>query len=814
MKEESLGDLVWAYPKKKRTARLYFFWAFSKIYKLVMPLLWLAVRIQNAINTKRPPSAAPARLDRSYVDDGRYDYGLSQPKGHGVKCERNIEIPVRDGTRLRADVYRPDIPGRFPVIMAEAPYPRYQKIHVGVDDNGGVGTRYWYFEQANPEYWVPRGYVYVSVSARGYGGSGGLTSVLDYQEMEDYYDAIEWAAQQPWSDGNIGLYGISYYAVSQYWVAGLHPPHLKAIVPWEGLVEPYRDIGYRGGIPCLFSLLFAAGGQVLANNIFRSRNYLRTFLHNPLFNDIWDYGIGAPSRPKGSTPAVRDGLAEIDIPMLSVGNLNDPDLHLQGNVYAFKMTRSPHKKLRLYTGTHWGSAYQPWANRTVLRFFDHWLKGMDTGIDKEPAVDVELRTGPDTFTHLYGDTWPLQQTLWTKYYLDARKKTLSTQEPRKESSVVAEFTVDPVAGNSDQVTFLSEPLAQDLQVAGPLNARLWVSSSERDVDLTLEVRDFDQDGRETRFAYYIPGKPDEPVTRGWQRASLRALDPQRSEPHQPYHLYTRNEWLTPGVPVPVDVEIWPTGMLFKAGHRIALTVHCGPHHRPGEVVYSAKLLPFSSKTKDIKAPAYQTFSPESGLTRIYTGGERSSWLELPVIPADPAPVHNVTLRDVAFAPARVSGGMGDRFQWTNQGEDYHSVTESSGLGLWDSQLVRGKRSHNPETWWTKVPWAGTFNYRDEVSGFEGSIEIPPRVTLSSPGGSQVKVELGAEPPPEGMAFDVQLRAGDGEWETVQEATRDTWITLGSLSSGKYAVRSRLRGLDKAEAAATGWSPPATFDVNR
>jgi predicted acyl esterase/plastocyanin len=813
MKRESLGNLVWTYPKKKRTARLYFFWAFSKVHKVVIFFLWGLVKIQNAAMSKQPPSSAPVPADRSYVDDGRYDYGLSQPTGYGIKSEHNIEIPVRDGTKLRADLYRPDGPGRFPVIMAEAPYPRYQKIHVGVDDNGGVGTKYWYFEQANPEYWVPRGYIYISLSARGYGGSGGHTSVLDYQEIEDYHDAIEWAAEQPWSDGNIGLYGISYYAVSQYWVAGLHPPHLKAIVPWEGLVEPYRDIGYRGGIPCMFSVFFAAGGQIIANNQFESKAYLKSFLDNPLFNEIWEYGIGALSRPKDSTPAVRDVVSEIDVPMLSVGNLNDPDLHLQGNVYAFKIARSPYKKLHLYTGTHWGSAYQPWANRTVLRFFDHWLKGTDTGIESEPAVNVELRTGPDTFTHVFGDTWPLERTQWTKYHLEAEDKTLSTVEPEKESSVEAKYTKDPVAGNSDQITFLTEPLPQDVQVAGPLSAHLWVSSSESDVDLTVEVRDFDENAHETRFAYYIAGMPDEPVTRGWLRTSLRALDPDRTLPHQPYHLFTRNDWLTPGVPVLVDVEIWPTGMLFKAGHRIALTIHCGPHHRPGEVTYSGKLLPFSSRTMDVKAPAYQTFSPESGTTKLYTGGEHSSWLELPVIPADLAPSHRITIQDRGFTPALTSGGMGDRFDWTNNGEDYHSVTESSGLDLWDSQLVRGKRSHNPETWWTKIPWAGTFNYRDEVSGFEGSIDIPDRVAESSPEGSQVNVELGIAALPDGIGFDVQLKAGDGEWNIIHEGVRDTRITMDTLPSGSYAVRSRLRSLDTAEpASASGWSPPAPFDV--
>ena len=157
--------------------------------------------------------------------------------------------------------------------------------------------------------------------------------------------------------------------------------------------------------------------------------------------------------------------------------------------------------------------------------------------------------------------------------------------------------------------------------------------------------------------------------------------------------------------------------------------------------------------------------------------------------------------------------MGDRFEWTNTGDDYHSVTESSGLGLWDSQLVRGLRSHNPETWWTRIPWAGTFNYRDEVSGFEGIISIPNRVSQSSATGSQVQIELAVEPPPDGMGFDVQLQAGDGEWKAIHEGIRDIQITVDSLPSGSYNVRSRLGSLDKEKpAAASDWSPSATFKV--
>jgi len=780
------------------------------------------VPVQNlsasAIAQTTVDSSSASSSPSGYVDDGRYDYGLSQPNpGYAVKVDKGVEITMRDGIKLKGDAYRPDAPGRFPVIMAEAPYPRWlastgMGAGVGIDDNGGAGTKYQSFEEANPEYWIPRGYVYIRVSTRGYGGSEGQTAALDAQEYYDYYDMIEWAATQTWSDGNIGLFGISYFAFSQYYVAGLKPPHLKAIVPWEGLADPYRDIGYRGGIACLFSYGFAAGMQLLANNPFTAVNYIGLFPKHYLLDAAWEYGIGIIVRPEDpQTIRILDILSEIDVPMLSVGNLNDPDLHLRGNVFAFTAARSPIKKLMLFTGTHWGSSYQPWANRTVLRFMDHWLKGVDTGIYNEPAVDVQLRTASDAFTHVFGDTWPLPQTQWTQYYLDAGTRTMSTAAPQNVTSAETEHVHESGIGSSDQLTFRTAPLSQDIAVAGPVSAHFWVSSSTKDVDLTVELRDFDADGKETRFAYYIAGNPDEPVSRGWLRASLRELDPVRSLPHQPFFLYSHNDWLTPGVPVPVDVEIWPTSMLFKAGHSITLTIHCGPYTRAGEAGFLAMGASPPAFLEKTKVPVYQTFSSSSGTTKIYTGGEHSSWLDLPVIPADTVPVHRIIISNGNFTPSTSNGQMGDRFDWTNAGVDYHTATENS-LGLWDSQLINGSRSHNPETWGLKIAWAGTFTYRDMISGFSGAIAVPVRVQQAVAAGNSADIELGTTAPPSGRGFDVQIQKNGGDWTAIATGVSAAQVSTAPLASGTYAVRARLVSLNAAKPGASGWSPEAYIIV--
>ncbi len=791
----------------EETADTFFVRLFCGGVKAVALLARPFLKAMNAFNASRFPSSRSAP-SYPFVDDGRYDYGLSQPE-HGIVMERGVRIPMRDGTELRGDVFRPDTPGRFPVIMAEAPYPLYIKVQPGVDDNGGVGTRYQQFEQANPEYWVPRGYVYVTINTRGYGGSNQPSAFLDYQEAVDYYDAIEWAASQPWSNGKVGLFGISYYAMSQYFAAALKPPHLAAIVPWEGLLEPYRDIAYRGGILSRFAVMFAFMMQVTADRPWKSKNFMELMLTHPYLDDLWTYGTGILDGRR-DTPRIPDDVGLIEAPMLSVGNLNDPDLHLRGNVNAFAGAGSREKKLLLYSGTHWGSAYQPWANRTVLRFFDHYLKGRPTGLEREPAVDVQVRTGPDTFTHVYGNSWPLEQTLWTRYYLNARDGSLVTENPEEESSAEAVWREEKEVGSSYQVTFRTPPLEEDVTVAGPVTAHLWVSTQGRDVDLTVELRDYDPQGRETRFAYVIAGSPDEPVTRGWLRASRRALDPERSRPHQPWHLHKRSDWLTPGVPVEVDVEIWPTGMVFKAGHRIAVTVHCGRYKRKGEAYFRVRPLPFLPAIT-LRNSMYQAYSSPARGTRVHTGGRFASWLELPVIPPDPSPVHPVLIRDDRFEPETVGGEMGDRFEWTNAGSEYHSVTEASGLGLWDSQIIRGERSHNPETWWVKVPWAGTFSYRDMVCGFQGRVAVPPRVPDRVSAGERVAVTMSVEPPPEGTAFDLQLRKGDGEWQTVREAVAEGRAELDPLEAGEYGVRCRIRSLEDGTKA-TGWSPPAEFTV--
>jgi putative hydrolase, CocE/NonD family len=699
-----------------------------------------------------------------------------------------MKIPARDGVLLECDIFRPSKPGKYPVIMSLAPYVRNGggMSMMGLVDRGGVGSSLELFEQPNPEFWVPRGYVFITVNPRGFGGSGGKDAAGKLSEHEDYYDSIEWAAAQSWSTGKVGIAGISYYALSQYGAAALQPPHLAAMVPWEGLADSYRDIAYRGGMLSNFGKMFMGMTDMLRNKPTIGQSY-SSIINHKLYDGAWKER--------------EVDLSKITVPMLSVGGLSDIDLHLRGNVEAFMAANSKNKKLHLYAGTHWGSAYQPWANREVLRFFDQYLKGIDTGLTNEPAVKVDLRTSASTFTEIYGDSWPLPQTKWVNLNMDAKSNALTFREVGEESSARTEKGT--VGGTSYRVAFRTEPLSEDLAIAGPLSSHLWISSTTKDADICIEINDIDEKGNATLFPYYYHDSDDEPVARGWLRASHRALDQEKTLPYRPYQTHEKNDWLTPGQPVPLDIEIWPTSFLFKKGHKIEVVVHTGDYKRRGE---RGQLAGQDADKK--RSDVYDYTSEGSGRVTIYTGGAHASWILIPAISTSSLAEHPIVISDGKFAPESVTGQVGESFSFANNDTEYRTSTEQSGLKIWDSQLIRGTKSHNPETWAIFCPWAGTYHYRDEVGGGKGTIEVSPKVSSSRKG--TIHVTVGLKPLPDNISFDVEIRRGDGNWTTVAKELVKPEFEIPANEGETIAVRSRLVRL--SDEVATDWSPESKYGL--
>jgi predicted acyl esterase len=555
----------------------------------------------------------------------RRDRG-SQPR-HDLVIEKDVEVPMRDGARLRADIFRPRSNARFPVIINLGAYQK-DKVWVPPPDLEEAANPYMNWETVNPLWWVPRGYAAVRVDTRGSGKSPGRTDPWSPSESADFHDAIEWAGRQPWSNGRVGTSGVSYFAMTQWLVAGLKPPSLKAMIPWEGAADMYRDFGYHGGI---FSFGFVVNWynnhmahhllgkpQATAPDAF-STPWVWEYMRYNLDGEWWH---GRRARWE-----------DIDIPFYSAGNWSGMGLHLRGNTEGYMRARSKHKRLRIHAGTHYHPFYAEEARREQLRFFDHWLKGEDTGLMKEPPVKLLIRKGGHGNSEWRTENeWPLERTRWTKFFLqpdgrgvEDKPGKLLAHAPRKASPVSysasgmtkagvasASWTSTALAGSLPQmgVAFETPPLDDDLEVTGPVVLVLWVASSTEDMDLFATLRNIDPDGRDV-FEMGQQGQPV-PVAKGWLRASHRGLDETLSLPYRPYHAHARREWLKPGEPVRVEVEIWPTSMVFKRGHRIRLDV------QPRDGMGSA---PYTHYAAD-----YNT-----GTNTIFSGGNSASHLLLPVI---------------------------------------------------------------------------------------------------------------------------------------------------------------------------------------
>lgn len=558
---------------------------------------------------------------------------VSQPRDYKLIVEKDVQIPLRDGTILYANVFRPEAEDeRFPAIMSLTIYQKDKVWHPPIDLEEAPNP-YLAFEGPNPLWWCPRGYVLVHIDSRGSGKSPGQSEPNSYQEALDYYDAIEWIAKRPWCTGKIGTLGISYLATSQWRVAGLQPPSLKAIIPWEGWADQYRDRAYHGGI---FSIGFVCGLSAVetANHLLgEPRSYNPDAFNNNL---VWNYMRNDLDSEHWRMCSAR--WDRITVPLYTAGNWSGFNLHLRGNSEGFMLAASRHKKLRIHTGTHIHPFYSEEGRLDQLRFFDYWLKSMENGIMAEPPIKIEIRTGGSRkpYGFRFESEWPLARTKWTKMYLRIDRQSSddpsavegqlvpTLPETGAKVSYSASGTAKPGETSNPLlplmgwmtsrtgVSFESAPMAEDTEITGPSVLELWVSSTSKDMDIFATIRNIGPDGNDL-WEVGQQGQPV-PVTKGWLRVSHRKLDPQRSLPYRPYHSHDERRWLTPNEPVECQVEIWPTCMVFKKNHKLRLDIQ--PRDGVGSV-------PCTHYHADYNAGAKNT---------IYAGGEKASYLLLPVIP--------------------------------------------------------------------------------------------------------------------------------------------------------------------------------------
>jgi predicted acyl esterase len=265
--------------------------------------------------------------------------------------------------------------------------------------------------------------------------------------------------------------------------------------------------------------------------------------------------------------------SRINVPLLSCGNWGGNGLHLRGNVEGFVNAASSEKWLEMHGDRHWTLFYTDYGIALQKRFFGHFLKGEDTGWAQQPKVTLQVRHPGEKFVERHEHEWPLARTQWTDFYLDLAGGTLQRDPPG--NTATADFDA-----LGDGLTFLTPPLEEETEITGPSVAKLKVSSSTSDADIFLVFRVFAPEGEEVVFHGALD--PHTPVGQGWLRASHRKLDPAKSLPYRPYRSHDDQQSLTPGAPVGLDVEIWPTCIVIPAGYRIGLTVRGKDYVYPGE----------------------------------------------------------------------------------------------------------------------------------------------------------------------------------------------------------------------------------------
>jgi len=556
------------------------------------------------------------RLDRPWRRPGaaRYAFGrlamllhppveVYEPAEGSLSVRRDVPVAVRDGTTLRVNVVLPPGDGPFPVLMSAHPYgkdilPKRRGHHHRVllqyrllRQTGRVRfSSLTGWEAPDPAWWAGQGYAMVNCDVRGAGTSEGTARLFSDQEGQDIHDLIEWAGAQPWSTGAVGMLGVSYLAISQWKAASFQPPSLKAICPWEGFTDAYRDLLFPGGIRENGFVKEWSHGLKAARLAYRIIDEQQ---RHPLRDEWWR--VLAPA------------LEKITVPALICGSFSDNNLHSRGSFRGWQGISSTDRFLYTHRSGKWASFYASDARDTQLRFFDRYVRGRDLPVP--PRIRLEVRESRDVITGVREEAaWPLERTEWKQLYLTGTG-----------------LSPAPVSADG-HITFNMRsrgacwewPVTEDMEITGPMALRLWAETHEADdVNLFVGVEKW-------RGRSYVPfegsyGFGRDRITTGWLKASLRALDERSSREFEPVPACTNREPLAPGQVVQADIALGPSATYFRAGETLRL------------VVAGRWLWPWNPLTGQF--PAEYEKSPRGRCT-LHWGAQRQARLLVPVIPDD------------------------------------------------------------------------------------------------------------------------------------------------------------------------------------
>ncbi|MCD8134280.1 MAG: CocE/NonD family hydrolase [Clostridiales bacterium] len=569
---------------------------------------------------------------------------------YGIIKETDVKIPMRYGGYVFADIFKPEKEGHYPVIISFGGYGKafwvgketseeetelharledeyfrgiteetdYISFHIasltagdptpavpGLPPSGSVPNPMLThisetFERANVMDWVPDGYVVIHADSRGLGKTPGEYCQFGRPEAEDYYDAIEWAAAQEWSNGNVGTYGGSFYAMNAFNVASLCPPHLKAFIPLAGDMDPMRDYCRFGGLLNKFGFT-----PKICEGEFRGDDLAvvaaaNEFDEPEVFNE-------------NSKIAMKGNPENISIPYFTALSLEQAFIHTRGTSEIFINSSTPIENKYMDIMSEVGVHYWMYGKHIFSRhkrFFDHWLKDEDTQLDQLKPIHMMIRSGYSSYYWQDENEWPIARTEYRKLYLNVENE--NSEIHKLSDTPATDGQVIYPADQEKETRFATEPLKSDMTIAGYCKANLFVSSTHNDMSVLTYIYVLDEEG--CRIPFVMDLNPATPVGKGGLKISHRKQDESLRTEYRPYHTHRKEDVqkLNPGEITEAEVEILPTTARLKRGWRLEFVIM--PKNSAGELIDP------------------QDDYSEGALNTIYTGESYPSYLQIPVIP--------------------------------------------------------------------------------------------------------------------------------------------------------------------------------------
>lgn len=526
-----------------------------------------------------------------------------------IVFEKDVAVTLGDGVTMYVDVFRPAGTEKAPVIVAWSPYgkstgtaPKYANLFdlLGMDTSGLSGLMK--FEGPDPAFWCAQGYAVCNPDPRGAFNSEGDILVWSRREGRDYHDLIEWLAEQEWCTGKVGTTGNSYLAISQWFAAAAQPPHLAAIAPWEGMSDIYRDLVARGGIPDL-GFPHMLSRSFIGEN--RREDLAAEAERHPLMDSFWETKIPL--------------FENITVPAYVVASYSN-SIHTPGTFRGWRNIASAEKWLRIHNNMEWPDYYEEANHADLRRFFDHYLKDVDNGWEDTPRVRYSLMdlAGGDQIG-VPAEAFPPADFKMAKFYLD-ESNALVPGEARGPAT--ASYDSESEDGCATFVLRVDTPT----QMVGYPKLHLWAEAEGNDdMDVFVFLQKLDVDGRQLE-QITVPnnGPVMQELTRkgaailnykgsnGRLRASMRRLDEAASTDEIPVHRFDRVDKLAPGEIVELDIDLFPVGLMLYPGEKLRLVV--SGYNIVGGPMPGVPNVPTCNRGRHI----------------IHTGGDRASYLQIPV----------------------------------------------------------------------------------------------------------------------------------------------------------------------------------------